>query len=147
MEFFNQRFRQPVFGMIDDEVDAAEVVGGLHDVVHIDAIFGDADRVGLEDIPRLLVGKPAALDVVGVVGQINLGAVVNATADFTLFFFSESLEKGRGFLFASATPRQFCIGRQAPGLAGQERPGNFPGSAPVAHRPLRQTVLLSKFTD
>ncbi len=74
--------------MVDDIVDAAEVVGGLHDVIHIDAVFGDADHVGLEDIPGLLVGELAALDVVGVVGQVNLGAVVNATADFTLFFFS-----------------------------------------------------------
>ena len=93
--------------MVDDIVDAAEVVGGLHDVIHIDAVFGDADRVGLEDIPGLLVGELAALDVVGVVGQVNLGAVVDAAADFTLFFFSESFEKGRGFPFSSAANWQF----------------------------------------
>ena len=102
VKFFDQGLRQFIFGMVDDIVDAAEVVGRLHDVVHIDAVLGDADCVGLEDIPGLFVGEPAALDVVGVVGQVNLGAVVNAAADFPLFFFSESFEKGRGFLFASA---------------------------------------------
>ena len=88
MEFFDEGFRQPVFGVVDDVVDAAEVVGSLYDVIYIDAVFRDADRVGLEDVPGLLVGEPVALDVVGIVGQINLSAVVNSAADFTLFFFS-----------------------------------------------------------
>ena len=31
MKLFDQGLRQFIFGMVDDEVDAAEVVGGLHD--------------------------------------------------------------------------------------------------------------------
>ena len=60
--------------MVDDVVDAAEVVRGLHDVVHIDGlafalalVIGETDRIGLEDVSGLIVGKFTALDVVGVV--------------------------------------------------------------------------------
>ena len=88
--------------MVNDVVDAAEVVGGLHNIVHVDAVFRDADRIGLKDVPGLLMGEPAALDVIGVIGQVNLRAVVDAAADFTLFFFSEPFEKGRGYFFAAA---------------------------------------------
>ena len=31
VKLFDQGLRQFIFGMVDDEVDAAEVVGGLHD--------------------------------------------------------------------------------------------------------------------
>ena len=58
-------------------------------------------------VSGLFVGERAILDVVGVIGQVNLGAMVNAVADFTLFFFSESFEKGRGFPFSSAANWQF----------------------------------------
>ena len=93
--------------MINDVVNAAKVVGGFYDVVHVDAVFRNANRVRLEDVSGLLVCEPATLNVVGVIGQVNLSTVVNAAADFTLFFFSESFEKGRGFPFSSAANWQF----------------------------------------
>ena len=125
--------------MVDDIVDAAEVVCGLNDIVHIDGlafalalVIGETDRVGLKDVPGLVVGEFAALDVVGVVRQINLRAVVDAAAHFALFLFAKSLQKGRGLLFAPATGGQWGVGRDAPGLAGKEGPLNLPGRAPVA---------------
>ena len=84
------------------------------------------------------MGEFAALDVVGVVRQINLRAVVDAAAHFALFLFSKSFQKGRGFLFAPAAGGQWGIGRDAPGLAGEEGSFDLPGRAPVAHRPFRQ---------
>ena len=86
--------------------------------------------VDLEDVPCLLVGEFAALDVVGVISKINLSAVVDAAADYTFFFFSESFEKGRVFHFVVATGGQIRIGRQTPGLAGEKSPGHFPGRRP-----------------
>ena len=140
--------------MVDDVVDAAEVVGGLHDIVHVDGLafalalaVGEANRVGLEDIACLVVGQFAALDVVGVVRQINLCAVIDAAAHITLFLFAKSLQKGRGFLFAAAAGGQRSIRRDAPGLAGEEGALNFPGGAPVAHGPFGQAVCLGKFCD
>jgi len=76
VEFLDDGFRKTVFGVVNDVVNTAEVVGGLHNVVHIDAVFRYANRVGFENVSGLLMGEPAALDVVGVLGQVNLSAVV-----------------------------------------------------------------------
>ena len=38
MEFFDQGLRRFILCMVDDIVDAAEVVGGLHDVVHVNGL-------------------------------------------------------------------------------------------------------------
>ena len=64
VEFLDDGFRSPVFSVVNDVVDTAEVVDGLHNVIHVDTVFGDANRVGLEYVPGLLVGEPAALNVV-----------------------------------------------------------------------------------
>lgn len=147
MEFLDKGFREPVFDAVNDVVNAAEVVSSLYNIIYIDPVFRGANRVGLENVPGLLVGKPVALDVVGVIGQVNLGAMINAAADFTLFFFSESLEKRRGFLFAPAAHRLFSIGRQTPSLAHEKRSGNLPGRTPVPHSSLRKTMSFGKFSD
>lgn len=154
MEFLDQGLRQFIFGVVDDIVDTAEVVGGFYDVVHVDGlafalalVVGETNRVGLEDIPCLVVSQFAALDMIGVVGQINLRAVVDAAAHFTLFFFAKSFQKGRGFLFAAAAGGQLSIRGEAPGLAGQEGSINLPGRAPVAYGPFGQVMSIGKFSD
>ena len=64
--------------MVNDIVYASEVVGSLDDIIHVHRSVCDADGVCLEDVPRLLVGELAAFDVVGVVCEVNLCAVVDA---------------------------------------------------------------------
>jgi len=125
VKLFNQGLRQFILGMVNDVVDAAEVIGGLHDVIHVDGlafalslVIGETNRVGFEDITCLVVGEFAALDVVGVVRQVNLRTVIDAAAHFALFLFSKSFQKGRGFLFAAAAGRLWGFGRDAPGFAG-----------------------------
>ena len=55
VELFDVGFGEGLFGRVDDEVDATEVVHRFDDVVDIDGIVGNADSVGLEDVARLLV--------------------------------------------------------------------------------------------
>lgn len=148
MERFDQGLRQFVFGVVDDGVDAAEVVGGLHDVVHLEGlVLANPDRIGLEDVAGLLVGEPATLDVVGVIRQVNLRTVVDAAAHFALFLLTKSLQKGRGFLFATSAHGKWRIGRNAPGLAGQEGAFHLSGGAPVADGAFGQAVPVGKSSD
>ena len=133
--------------MVDNVVDAAEVVGGLHDVVDVEDLFlagVDSDRVCFEDITRLVVGEPAAFDVIGVEGQVNLRAMVDAAARLAFFFFAKSCQKGGAFLFVGAVRGQGRIGRDVPGLAGKECAVNLSCGAPVPDSPFRQFVLFSK---
>ena len=63
MKLFDQGLRHFIFGMVDDIVDAAEVIDGLHDVVHVDGlafalalVIGETDRVcGLFSMLTLVV--------------------------------------------------------------------------------------------
>ena len=64
--------------MIDDEIDTAEVVYSFKDIIHVNSVRGDTDGVGFIDITRLVVRQFAALDVVGVIGQVYLYAMINA---------------------------------------------------------------------
>ena len=64
--------------MIDDEINTAEVVYSFKDIIHVNSVRGDTDGVGFIDITRLVVRQFAALDVVGVIGQVYLYAMINA---------------------------------------------------------------------
>ena len=79
VKLLDKRFGQLFTAVLDDEVNTAEVVGRFDDVVHIDGfVFQHADRVGFEDVSGLVGGQAAALDVVGVVGQLHLYLVVTS---------------------------------------------------------------------
>ena len=78
--------------MVNDVVNAPEVVGSLNDIIYVYGFISDAYGVGLEDVSRLLVGEFAALDVVGVVGEVNLCAVVYAAIKFCFLFFAEAVQ-------------------------------------------------------
>ena len=147
MKFLDQGLCQFIFGVVNDIVYATEVVGGLNDIVYVDGLIRYADGIGFEDVACLLVGQTAALDVVGVVRQIDLCAVVDAAAHLALFLFAKSLQKGRGSLFADTTLGQWRIGRDAPGLAGYEGSLDFSGRTPATDRTLGQSVGFGKFCD
>ena len=63
-----------------------------------DGVVGYADGVGLEDIPRLFVAQSATLDVIGVVGEVDLRSVVDAAFQLHRFLLAERGEKRRGVL-------------------------------------------------
>ena len=67
VDLLDQRLGQFVAGTVDDEVDAAEMVCRLDNVIDVDALAGNADGVRLKCEAGLFVGQTAALDVVGVI--------------------------------------------------------------------------------
>ena len=81
---------QPQLRAVDDLVNTAEMIGRFDDIVHADALVGDADGVGFKDIAGLVVGETAALDMVGIVGQFDLDFMINPAADLSAFFLLEN---------------------------------------------------------
>ena len=53
-------------GVVDDHINAAEMVGRFNHVIDIDSLFFNADGIGLKNKAGLLAGKAASLDVVGI---------------------------------------------------------------------------------
>ena len=51
--------------------------GGLDHIANLDRLVRYADGVRLEDVVCLIMGEAAALNVVGVIGQINLDFMIN----------------------------------------------------------------------
>ena len=101
--------------MVNDVIYAPEVVGCLNDIIHVHRFVCDADCVGLEYISGLFVGELAAFDVIGVVCEIDLCAVVDSSAEFCVFFFSKAVQKGRDLFFCAF--RGACVCRDVPGLS------------------------------
>ena len=99
------------------------MVGRFDDIVHVDGfIFQHADRIGFEDVSRLVGGQPAALDVVGIVRQLHLYLVVDTAFAAALHFVREYLSEGGGRFFCRRGARG--LGRilgDIPCLSGQER--------------------------
>lgn len=81
VQFLDEGFGERLRGPVDDRVDAAEVVRGFEDIVYTQRLALDAHRVGLEDMAGLVVGQPAAFDVVRVVGEVDLRTVVDAALE------------------------------------------------------------------
>lgn len=72
MQQFDHALRERLAGMVNDEVDASEVVGSPDYIINIDRSVGNADGVCLEDVPRLFFRKAAAFYVVGVIYRSGL---------------------------------------------------------------------------
>ena len=64
--------------MVNDVIYAPEVVGCLNDIIHVHRFACDADCVGFEDVSCLFVCELAAFDVVRIVCEVNLCAVIDA---------------------------------------------------------------------
>lgn len=83
MKVFDERFSELSVSIVDDVVYRTEVVCGFNNVVDVDRAVCKADGVGLENIAGLVMGQPAAFYMVGIIGEVNLYAVVDAALCFT----------------------------------------------------------------
>ena len=79
VKLFDERFSQFRSRLVNDKVYAAEVVSRFNDIVHLNSVVGDTYGVSLEDISCLVMGQAATLDVVGVIGEVNLDTVIDTS--------------------------------------------------------------------
>ena len=122
------------FCVVNDKIDTSEVVSGFNDVVHVDTAVGYADGAGLVDIPRLVVSETAALNVVGVVGEVNLNTVIYAAGLSGGFFGFEYVKQSLRRCVASFLPDwSGCVGRNRPCLSGEKSARNAPLGAIITH--------------
>ena len=83
MKFFDKLLRQSCFCMIDNHINAAEVICCFNHIIHIQHFFFCADGVRFKDISSLIVRQAASFHMVGIVCQINLRFMVDPTGIFT----------------------------------------------------------------
>ena len=83
-----QRFRCPIY----DEVYATKVVGSLDYIINSDGNVGDTYSVCLENIASLFFGQPTSLNMVGIIGQVYLCAMVDSPFYSCCFLFSQSCQ-------------------------------------------------------
>ena len=145
MQLLDMRLGNLVCGMVDDIIDATEVVDGLHDVINARVLRGDAQGVGLKDIACLLLGQAAAFDMVGVVGQVNLYAMINAAFHLGFLLFAQCGKQGRHLFLVSSG--QFGINGNVPCLSREESTFDFPCGAIVSGCALTDAVFFGKLTD
>ena len=112
-------FSQPFFGSLNDKVYATEMVGCFYNIVYSDAFAFKSNGVCFENIPCLFVGKATAFNVVGVVCEVYLCAVINSTFKPRLFFSSQHSQQWHQSVFATFAFGQFRIIGDTPCLAYQ----------------------------
>ena len=117
MQLFDHALGEGGGRMVNDIVDATEMVGRFNDVVNPYSAFGGSDSVCLIDIAGLFLSQAAALDMVRVVRKVDLGPVVNASLDFRLFLPAQGFKKGRGSVGTFLPLWQCRVGRYAPSLS------------------------------
>lgn len=69
---------------------------------------GNSYSVCLKDVSCLLVSELAAIDMVGVVCEVNLGAVVDTSIQFGILFFSQAHQL-RTVLSGSPCASAYCF--------------------------------------
>lgn len=72
-------FGERTVSIINYIVDGAEMIGGLDNVVYVDGLGSYPDGIGLKYIACLVVGQTATLYMIGVVGEVDLDTVIDAT--------------------------------------------------------------------
>lgn len=82
MKMLDKRFREFSFCIVDDVVNCTEVICSFYDVINVNCIVSNSNSVGVEYIACLVVCQSAPFDVVGVVCEINLYTVIDATFCF-----------------------------------------------------------------
>ena len=77
-------------GTVDNDVYTTEVVHCLYDIVHIDTIVSShTNGVSLKDVASLIVSQTATLYMVGVVGQVYLGFMIDTALHPHLFLLAK----------------------------------------------------------
>lgn len=125
------------------------MVGCLHNVIYVDGLVGKAKGVGLKNKSGLVVGQPAALDVVGVVGQLDLYPMIDPAGAFGGFFLLQDIQQRcrPAGSFRVAPQGLFCLGGNVPGLSGQECAGDPALRAVVPHGAFRHLPAGSGLCD
>ena len=147
VQFLDEGFGERFFGPVDNRVDAAKVVRGFEDIVHAQRFALDAHRVGLEDVAGLVVGQPAAFDVVRVVGEVDLRAVVDAALETHLLLLAQHLQQRHDMPGSQLANGQCGIRRDVPGLARKKGSLDLSRGAVVASRAFRDAVFCGKCRD
>ena len=130
--------------MVDNIIDAAEVVDSFHDVVDARVFRCDAKGVGLKNVTRLFFGQAAAFDVVGVVGQVYLYSVIDPAFHLGLLLFAQGGQQWRHLFFTAFG--QGGLDRNVPCFSREERPFDFALGAIVAGGTLADAVFFGKLT-
>ena len=109
MQLLDQLLCKRLLGLVDDQVDATEVVDSLHDVIYIYRfVSSHTDGVCLKDIARLLMGQTAALNMVRVVGQVYLRLVIDAAIHLHRLLLAEYVEQSLFMLVVVHLTNAFC---------------------------------------
>ncbi len=89
MKLLNEYLGQSCISLFNDTIDTAEVVSSLNNIIHLNSVVCDADGVSLKDIPCLVVGQTATLDVVGVIGEIYLDTMIDTSLNPSILLLLE----------------------------------------------------------
>ncbi len=111
------------------------MVRSLDYIININHIVADANRVSFKYLACLFLGQATTLNVVGVVGHINLRAVINSALQPHLLLLTQDVEQ-RSFDAPLSLCWRLRIAWNIPTLANKICPLNAPRSAIVAHRAL-----------
>ena len=134
--------------MINNHVNAAEVICCFDHVIHIQHFFFYADGVGFKDISGLIVRQAASFHMVGIVCQINLRFMVDPTGIFTYLLLFQNIQKSnRPFFSFVGTLRFFCVFRNVPCLAGKKRTVHTPLGAVISNTALGHIPLFCYFSS
>ena len=144
MQLLDKRLGRSLLGTVDNEVDTTEVVRRFDNVVYANALTLDADGVRLEDVARLVVRQTTALDMIGVIGQIDLRIVVDAAFELHSLLLAQGDEQWKLLRAATFARGQSGIGGNVPCFSREERTLDLTCGAIVSCRALRNAVLLGE---
>ena len=142
MQFFDKRLSKRFRGILNDKINATEMVGGLNHIVNIDALSLKADRVRLKDIAGLVMREPAAFNMIGVVCHVDLQLVIDASAQLHFPLGLQSLQQR----FRQGLPlvdplRPLGVLGDPPGFSLEDSAGDTIVGTVIPHRALRHAPL------
>ena len=137
MKFFDQFFSQRRFCIVYHHINTPKMIRRFDHIIHIQHFIFYTDRVCFKNISGLIVRQTTALNMIGVVCQINLCFMINSSGILTCFLFLKNLQqRNRLYFLFIRTLRLFCIFGNIPG---------FPCKECTVHAPLRTVISHTPF--
>ena len=116
-QFFDEFLRQSCFCMINNHVNAPEVICRFDHIIHIQQFFFYANTISFKGISGLIMCQAASLHMVRVIGQINLCLMINPTGVVTCLLLFQNIQQSNLFFFSFVSALWFlCIFWNVPSL-------------------------------
>ena len=93
MKLLDISFGEFAVSLFDNVIYGTKMISGFDNIIHINRFVSHPDRICFKNISCLIVCQTTSFDVVGVIGKVDLHAMVYAPFYLTIFLLAQHFKQ------------------------------------------------------